>query len=193
MFIFVSYIYILFCQIKTTKKRNWDDELINLTWVFGAFHHHLYLQCFIHSCCTPAPSHQTNSYNVQLTLWLHAFFQAWQRIAATKYCLYPTSYAHISKNYVKQYKCSAHQLPACSVYMLSLTWRFCMSRQKPSQLLKRFYKKKKTCWVVTIVYRQLCRLAHQLLYAKWWPWLMTWRFIKTAQWGNTTVLIFSFN
>lgn len=133
--------------------------------------------------------HQTNSYNVPLTWWLavHAFFKAWQRIAATKYCLYPTSYAHLSKNYVKQYKCSAHRLPAWSVTLFSLTWRFCMSRQKPSQLL-RFYKKKNPCCHNCLLNK--CLIVFLLLRAKWSPWLEDLLKLQNGFFCNTTVFIF---
>lgn len=73
-------------------------------------------------------------------------------IAATIYSLSPTSYAHISKNYVKQYKCSARWLPTCSVYnvIFSYSGGFAWTSEtqhlhvwvkKASRLLEGFRKK----------------------------------------------------
>lgn len=72
-------------------------------------------------------------------------------IAATKYILSPTSYAHISKNDVKQYKSSTHWLPACSVHVFfsysggfawtSETWHLHVWVKKASQLLEGFRRK----------------------------------------------------
>lgn len=116
-------------------------------------------------------------------------------IAATKYSLSPTSYAHIS-NYVKQYKCSLTPSVCLSLRRFCMNLRKATSThvwvKKASLVTQRLQKTIETVSLMPpFSWRtQLSAGFNPLLYAKWWGWIyqerlppegptctMTWNFL----------------